>query len=98
MIVLALSLFQIESHNALLEMLLEGSPGHNHVRRVLNAMVGLGGGPAANGQANNGHKTESAATATPRTSAAPLSTPNRGLLQAQAQAQVGAVVGVLQQA
>ena len=59
-------------------MLLEGSPGHNHVRRVLNAMVGLGGGPAANGQANNGHEIESAATATPSTSATPLSAPSRG--------------------
>ena len=59
-------------------MLLEGSPGHNHVRHVLNAMVGLGGGPAANGQANNGHEIESAATATPSTSAAPLSAPSRG--------------------
>ena len=93
-------------------MLLEGSPGHNHVRHVLNAMVGLGGGPAANGQANNGHEIESAATATPSTSAAPLSAPSRGwhaiaspspsvlgvvvgvLQQAQAQVQLGAVVGV----
>ena len=75
---MALSLFHIESHNALLEMLLEGSPGHNHVWCVLNAMVGLGGGPAANGQANNGHETKLVATATPSTSATPLSTPSRG--------------------
>ena len=59
-------------------MLLEGSPGHNHVWCVLNAMVGLGGGPAANGQANNGHEIESAATATPSTSATPISTPTHG--------------------
>ena len=59
-------------------MLLVGSPGHNHVRCVLNAMAGLGGGPAANGQANNRHETESVATATPSISATSLSTPNRG--------------------
>ena len=41
-------------------------------------MAGLGGGPAANGQANNGHKTKSTATATPSTSAAPISTLTRG--------------------
>ncbi|KAK9992486.1 hypothetical protein SO802_027471 [Lithocarpus litseifolius] len=69
---------KIESHNALLEILLEGSPGHNHVRHVLNAMVGLGGGSTANGQANNGHETESVATTTPSTSTVPLSTPSRG--------------------
>ncbi|KAF3958777.1 hypothetical protein CMV_016349 [Castanea mollissima] len=61
----------IESHLALLEMLPVGSRAHNHVRRVLNDLAGLGGGPAANGEANNGHETESAATATPSTSAAP---------------------------
>ena len=31
-----------------------------------------------NGQENNGHETESAATASPSTSIAPLSTPSRG--------------------
>ena len=58
MIVLVLSPFQIQSHLALLEMLPEGSQAHNHIRRVLNGVAGLGGGPAANGQANNGHETE----------------------------------------
>ncbi|KAK9989071.1 hypothetical protein SO802_029310 [Lithocarpus litseifolius] len=66
----------IESHLALLEMLLVGSRDHNHVRRVLNNVVGLGGGPAANGQANNGHETELATTTTPSTSTTPLSTPS----------------------
>ena len=33
---------------ALLEMLPEGSEAHNHVRRVLNNVAGLGGGSAAN--------------------------------------------------
>ena len=70
--------FQIESHLALLEMLPAGSLAHNHVRRVLNNVVGLGGGLAANGQANNGHETESAATATPSTSATPVSTSTYG--------------------
>ena len=60
-------------------MLLVGNPGHDHIRHVLNAVVRLGGGPAANGQANNGHEPKSAATATPSTSAAPVSTPTRGL-------------------
>ena len=79
MIVLLLSPFQIESHLALLEMLPEGSRAHNHVRRVLNHVAGLGGGPAADGQPNNGHHTESSTTATPSTSAAPVSTPTRAL-------------------
>ena len=78
MIVLVLSPFQIQSHLALLEMLPEGSQAHNHVRRVLNDVAGLGGGPAANGQANNGHETEPTATASPSTSAAPVSTRTRG--------------------
>ena len=78
MIVLVLSLFQIQSHLVLLEMLPEGSQTYNHVRRVLNNVAGIGGGPAANGQANNGHETEPAATATPSTSAAPVSTPTHG--------------------
>ncbi|KAK9998132.1 hypothetical protein SO802_017735 [Lithocarpus litseifolius] len=78
MIVLVLSPFQIESHLAQLEMLPIGSREHNHVQRVLNNVVGLGSGPAANGEANNGQETESIATATPSTSAAPLSTPTRG--------------------
>ena len=59
-------------------MLPEGSQAHNHVRRVLNNVVGLGGGPAANGQANNRHETEPAATATPSTSATHVSTPTHG--------------------
>ena len=78
MIVLLLSPFQIESHLALLEMLPVGRQAHNHVRRILNGVAGLGGGPAADGQANNGHDTESTATTTPSTSAAPISTPTRG--------------------
>ena len=77
MIVLVFSLFQIQSHLALLEMLPEGSKAHNHVRRVLNNVAGLGGGPAANKQANNGHETEPTATAIPSTSAAPISTRTR---------------------
>ena len=48
MIVLVLSLFQIQSHLALLEMFPEGSEAHNHVRRVLNNVAGLDGGPATN--------------------------------------------------
>ena len=59
-------------------MLPEGSQAHNHVRRVLNDVAGLGGGPAANGQANNGHEIEPTATASPSTSAAPVSTRTRG--------------------
>ena len=74
MIVLVLSLFQIQSHLALLAMLPKASEAHNHVRRVLNNVPGLGGGPVANGQANNGHEIEPTATATPSTSAAPVST------------------------
>ncbi|KAK9988590.1 hypothetical protein SO802_028829 [Lithocarpus litseifolius] len=68
----------IESHLALLEMLPVGSRDHNHVRRVLNNVVGFGGGPATNGQANNGHETEPATTITLSTSTTPLSTPSRG--------------------
>ena len=60
-------------------MLLEGNRAHNHVRRVLYNVAGLGGGPAADGQPNNGHDTESAATATPSTSAASVSTLTRAL-------------------
>ncbi|XP_075654967.1 uncharacterized protein LOC142625152 [Castanea sativa] len=67
----------IESHLALLEMLPVGSRAHNHVRRVLNDLARLGGGPAPNGEANNGHETESAAIATPSTSVAPIRTPTR---------------------
>ena len=59
-------------------MLLEGNRAHNHVRRVLNNVAGLGGGPAADGQPNNGHDTESTTTTTPCTSAATLCTPSRG--------------------
>ena len=59
-------------------MLPEGSQAHNHVRRVLNDVAGLGGGPAANRQANNGHETEPTATASPSTSAAFVSTRTRG--------------------
>ena len=78
MIVLVLSPFQIQSHLALLEMLPEGSQAHNHIRRVLNGVAGLGGGPVANEQANNGHETEPIATASPSTSATPVSTRTRG--------------------
>ena len=79
MIVIAeLSPFQIQSHLALLEMLPEGSQAHNHIRRVLNGVAGLGGGPAANDEANNGHDTEPTGTASPSTSAAPISTRTRG--------------------
>ena len=60
-------------------MLPEGSRAHNHVQRVLNHVAGVGGGPAAVGQPNNGHDTESAATATPSTSAALVSTPTPAL-------------------
>ncbi|XP_030973682.1 serine/threonine-protein phosphatase 7 long form homolog isoform X1 [Quercus lobata] len=67
----------IQSHLALLEMLPEGSEAHNHVRRVLNNVAGLGGGPATNGQANNGHETKPTATAIPSTSATPASTRTR---------------------
>ena len=58
-------------------MLPEGNKAHNHVRHVLNNVAGLGGGLATNGQANNGHETEPTATATPGTSAAPVSTRTR---------------------
>ena len=79
MIVLVLfSPFQIQSHLALLEMLPEGNQAHNHVWHVLNDVAGLGGGPTANGQANNGHETEPTATASPSTSATPVSTRTRG--------------------
>ena len=71
-------MLQIESHLALLKMLPIGSPGHDHILGILKAMAGLGSGPAANGQANNGHEAKSAATATLSTSAKPLSTPNYG--------------------
>ena len=61
-------------------MLPEGNRAHNHVRRVLNNVAGLGGGgPAADGQPNNGHDIESVATATPSTSAASVSTLTRAL-------------------
>ncbi|XP_075675163.1 uncharacterized protein LOC142644431 [Castanea sativa] len=59
-------------------MLPVGSRAHNHARCVLNNVAGLGGGLAANGQANNGHETESTATATPSTNPAPRSTSTRG--------------------
>ena len=59
-------------------MLPVDSQEHNHVWRVLNNVARLGGGPATNGQANNGHETESVATAIPSTSTAPLSTLTRG--------------------
>ena len=59
-------------------MLPVGNRAHNHVRRILNNVAGLGGGPATNRQANNGHETKLAAAAIPSTSAAPLSTPTCG--------------------
>ena len=78
MIVLVLSPSQIQSHLVSLEMLPKGSQAHNHVRRVLNNVAGLGGGPAANGQANNGHEIEPTAIVTPSTSAATVSTRTHG--------------------
>ena len=60
-------------------MLPEGSQAHNHVRHVLNDVASLGGGPTANGQANNGHETETTATASPSISATPVSTRTRGV-------------------
>ena len=97
MIVLLLSPFQIESHLALLEMLPVGRQAHNHVRRILNGVAGLGGGPAADGQANNRHDTESTATATLSTSAVLVSTllVVGMLLQVQVQAPLEAMVGLL---
>ena len=59
-------------------MLPVDSQEHNHVWRVLNNVARLGGGPATNGQANNGHETESVATATPSTSVTPLITSSCG--------------------
>nr|POE86228.1 e3 ubiquitin-protein ligase rglg1 [Quercus suber] len=68
----------IESHLALLNWLPVGSREHNHVRRILYNVAGLGGDPTATGQANNRTETESATTAAPSTSAAPVTTPTRG--------------------
>ena len=59
-------------------MLPVGNLRHYHVRCVLNVVVGLGGGPVANGQANNRHETESTTTTTPCTSTATLRTPSLG--------------------
>nr|POE51069.1 hypothetical protein CFP56_55842 [Quercus suber] len=78
LIVLVLSLFQIESHLALLNWLPVGSREHNHVRRILYNVAGLGGDLAATGQANNYTETERAATATLSTSVAPITTPTCG--------------------
>nr|POE44700.1 e3 ubiquitin-protein ligase rglg1 [Quercus suber] len=69
---------RIESHLALLNWLPVGSQEHNHVRRILYNVAGLGGDPTATGQANNCTETESATTAAPSTSAAPVTTPTRG--------------------
>nr|POE67831.1 serine/threonine-protein phosphatase 7 long form like [Quercus suber] len=68
----------IESHLALLNWLPVGSREHNHVRRILYNVAGLGGDPTATGQATNRTVTESATTAAPSTSAAPVTTPTRG--------------------
>ncbi|KAL0009199.1 hypothetical protein SO802_010701 [Lithocarpus litseifolius] len=73
----------IESHLALLVMLPIGSREHNHVQCVLSNVVGLGGVPAPNGEANNGEANngqehEPTATATPSTSAALLIPPTLG--------------------
>ncbi|XP_065616598.1 extensin-like [Quercus suber] len=54
-----------------------GSREHNHIRRILYTVAGLGGDPAATGQANNRTETKSATTAVPSTSAAPVTTPTR---------------------
>ena len=78
MIVLVLPPFQIQSHLALLAMLPEGSEAHNHVRRVLDSVVGLGRDPVANEEVDNGHESEPTATEIPSTSAAPVSTRTRG--------------------
>ncbi|XP_065623705.1 uncharacterized protein LOC136065018 [Quercus suber] len=68
----------IESHLALLNWLPVGSREHNHVQRILYNVAGLGGDPATTGQANNRTETESATTAAPSTSVAPVTTPTRG--------------------
>ncbi|XP_065630263.1 extensin-like [Quercus suber] len=68
----------IESHLGLLNWLPVGSREHNHVWRILYNVAGLGGDPTATGQANNRTETESATTAAPSTSAAPVTTPTRG--------------------
>nr|POE61460.1 hypothetical protein CFP56_37765 [Quercus suber] len=68
----------IESHLALLNWLLVGSQEHNHVRRILYNVAGFGGDPTATGQASNRTETESATTAAPSTSVAPVTTPTRG--------------------
>ncbi|KAL0004799.1 hypothetical protein SO802_012360 [Lithocarpus litseifolius] len=62
----------IESHLALLKLLLVGNPRHMHVMDVLKAVDELGRVTVANGQANNGRETESVATASPSTSATPV--------------------------
>ena len=78
-------------------MLPIGSRAHNHVWHVLNNVARLGGGPTADGQANNRHDIESTATATLSTSAALVSTllVVGMLLQVQVQAPLEAVVGLL---
>nr|POF20307.1 hypothetical protein CFP56_69284 [Quercus suber] len=68
---------EIESHLALLNWVPVGSREHNHIRRILYNVAGLGGDPVAIGQANNRIETESATTAAPSTSAAPVTTPTR---------------------
>nr|POE62324.1 e3 ubiquitin-protein ligase rglg5 [Quercus suber] len=55
-----------------------GSREHNHIRRILYTVAGLGGDPAATGQSNNRTELESATPAAPSTSAAPVTTPTRG--------------------
>ncbi|XP_065620803.1 extensin-like [Quercus suber] len=68
----------IESHLALLNWLPVGNREHNHVRRILYNVAGLGGDPAATRQANNRTETESATTAAPSTSAALVTTSTCG--------------------
>ncbi|XP_065638189.1 uncharacterized protein LOC136071152 [Quercus suber] len=58
----------IESHLALLNWVPVGSREHNHIRRILYTVVGLGGDPAATGPAT---------TVALSTSAAPVTTPTR---------------------
>nr|POF02886.1 hypothetical protein CFP56_25589 [Quercus suber] len=67
----------IESHLALLNWVPVGSREHNHIRRILYTVAGLGGDPAATGQANNRTETEPETTAALSTSAAPVTTPTR---------------------
>ncbi|KAK9996575.1 hypothetical protein SO802_021261 [Lithocarpus litseifolius] len=65
-------------HLVLLAMLPIGSREHNHVQCVLSNVVGLGGVPAPNEEANNGQENKPTASATPSTSTALLIPLTRG--------------------